>query len=151
MANRARAMRKSPGSPSANRATVAAGFVTGLLSGLDARGIDRREILVQVGIDRTVISDPGFRIPLQAYADLYGAVIRVLDDEGFALFASPLRPGTFEFMCRAAVGSATLGEALARAAKVADDPATFARHLAAAKLLAEQVTDTGEKRLLDWA
>ncbi len=64
-----------------------------------------------------MISDPGVRIPLQAYADLYGAVIRVLDDEGFALFASPLRPGTFEFMCRSAVGAATLGEALARAAR----------------------------------
>jgi len=109
--------RKSPAWAAKDRATVAAGFVTGLLSGLGGRGVDGKAILASVGIERAVLSEPAVRVPLQAYADLYGAVIRALDDEAFALFAAPLRPGSFEFMCRSAVGAPALGEALARAAR----------------------------------
>jgi len=44
-------------------------------------------------------------------------VARELGDEAFALFSVPLRRGTFEFLCRAMLGSRTLGEALDRAAR----------------------------------
>ncbi|HEX6634912.1 MAG TPA: AraC family transcriptional regulator [Usitatibacter sp.] len=105
--------RKSP----ADRATVAAGFVTGMLSGLGARGIDPHPLLRAAGIPASVLRDRRARVPIAAYVALYNAVVRTLDDEGFALFAAPLRPGTFEFLCRASAGSATLGEALDRAAR----------------------------------
>jgi AraC-like DNA-binding protein len=54
---------------------------------------------------------------LPAYAQLYGALIRAHGDEGFALFAAALRPGTFEFLCRSAVGAPRLHEALLRATR----------------------------------
>jgi len=100
-----------------DRATVAAGFVTGLLSGLVRRGQDIDGPLREAGVDKSVLADPAARVPLGAYAALYGAVIRAHGDEGFALFAAPLRPGTFEFLCRSAVGAVRLGEALDRAAR----------------------------------
>ena len=100
-----------------DRATVAAGFVTGLLSGLVRRGLDVDAPLREAEIDRGVLADPALRVPLPAYAALYDAVIRIHGDEGFALFATPLRPGTFEFLCRSAVGAPHLGEALDRAAR----------------------------------
>ncbi|HEX4942780.1 MAG TPA: AraC family transcriptional regulator [Usitatibacteraceae bacterium] len=103
--------------PASDRATVAAGFVTGLLSGLAARGIDRAVILREAGIRPAAIAGPRSRVPLPAYAALYDAAIRASGDEGFGLFELPLRPGTFEFLCRAVIGSRRLDEALDRASR----------------------------------
>lgn len=103
--------------PAQHRATVAAGFVSGLLSGCRERHLATDGALREAGIDPRALADPRARVPLPAYAQLYGALIRAHGDEGFALFAAPLRPGTFEFLCRSAVGAATLQEALARAAR----------------------------------
>lgn len=110
-----RAPRRTRSGP--DHATVAAGFVTGLLSGLAERRLDRNAPLQRAGIDPSLLADPTARVPLPAYAALYDAVIRAHGDEGFALFATPLRPGTFEFLCRSAVGARRLDEALDRAAR----------------------------------
>lgn len=106
-----------PPRPFTDRATVAAGFVTGLLSGFVDRGRDTRNVLLEAGIEPGTLSDPRARVPLPAYAALYGAAIRAHGDEGFALFALPLRPGTFEFLCRSAAGAPRLQEAIDRAAR----------------------------------
>lgn len=103
--------------PPLYRATVAVGFVTGLLSGLAERGLDRNGPLREAGIEPRLLGDASARVPLPAYAALYDAVVRTHGDEGFALFAAPLRPGTFEFLCRGAVGAANLGESLERIAR----------------------------------
>jgi AraC-like DNA-binding protein len=112
----------APGQPhptatSPDRATVAAGFVTGLLSGLARRGLDREGPLRQAGISPALLAHPTARVPLSAYAALYDAVIRSHGDEGFGLFAAPLRAGTFEFLCRSAIGAPHLDESLDRAAR----------------------------------
>ena len=101
----------------AHRATVAAGFVTGMLSGLRARGTDPAVLLDTAGIPRSFLADRDARVPIVAYAALYNAVVRHLDDEAFGLFPAPLRTGTFEFLCRGLLGSRTLGEALERAVR----------------------------------
>jgi AraC-like DNA-binding protein len=95
---------------------VAAGFVGGMLSGMRERGIDCGPALRAAGLPRGLGRGAG-RVPIDRYAALYNAVVRELGDEGFALFGAPLRPGTFEFLCRGVVGSRTLGEALERAAR----------------------------------
>src|SRR5579859_4831259 len=92
--------------------TVAAGFVTGLLAALPARR--RAALLREAGLDSGTAAT---RVPLEAYAALYNAVVAALDDEGFGLFARPIPRGTFEFLCRSVVGSRDLGEALDRAAR----------------------------------
>lgn len=100
-----------------NRATVAAGFVTGMLSGLRSRRIDPAPLLREAGIGREVLRDDTVRVPVASYAALYNAVVRRLDDEAFGLLRAPLRPGAFEFLCRGALGSRDLAEALQRAAR----------------------------------
>lgn len=106
--------RSAPTRPGTPRATVAAGFVSGMLSGLRARGLDPAPVLASVGLGTR---GRGGRVPIDRYAALYNAVVRALDDEGFGLFGAPLRPGTFEFLCRALMGSRDLGEALERAGR----------------------------------
>jgi AraC-like DNA-binding protein len=108
-----------PSSPqeASHRATVAAGFVTGLLSGLRSRGLDPSGLLAAAGMDARVLGDRQARVPIASYVALYNTVVRNLGDEGFALFSQPLRVGTFEFLCRAMLGSRDLGEALDRASR----------------------------------
>lgn len=99
-----------------NRATVAAGFVTGMVSGLRERGLDPLPLLAAAGLSAESLAD-GHRTPVGAYAALYNIVVRHLQDEAFGLFAAPLRPGAFELLCRGVIGAGTLGEALERAAR----------------------------------
>lgn len=96
---------------------MAAGFVSGMLSGLREQGRDAAPILAAAGLGPETLARRGARVPIDRYAALYNAVVRALEDEGFGLFRAPLRPGTFEFLCRSLMGSRTLGEALDRAGR----------------------------------
>ncbi|MBR0567906.1 AraC family transcriptional regulator [Azoarcus sp. L1K30] len=96
------------------RASVAMGFVTGMLAGLHRRGCEARPLLDAVGID---LADAASRIPVERYAMLYNLVVAELEDEGFGLFPHRMAPGTFEFLCRGMLGAATLGVALNRAGR----------------------------------
>lgn len=106
-----------PSQTDPHRATVAAGFVTGLVSGLRRRGIDPRPLLRSAGVAEASLADRDARVPIGAYVALYNAVARHLDDEGFGLFSAPMRVGSFEFLCRSVMGSRDLDEALRRAAR----------------------------------
>lgn len=106
-----------PSGTGAHRATVAAGFVAGMVSGLRLRGLDPLPLLRAAGVPAEILSEREARVPIAGYVALYNTVARHLDDEGFALFSSPMRAGTFEFLCRATMGSRDLGEALQRAAR----------------------------------
>lgn len=90
------------------------GFVTGMLAGPHQRGVDTRPLLAELDID---LADPARRIPLDRYARLYNRLTALQGDEGFGLFSQPLRPGCFEFLCRASLGAPTLAEALDRASR----------------------------------
>ena len=98
--------------PRRGRATVAPGFVTGMLAGLIHRGHDPAPLLARAGID---LADTASRIAVERYALLYNLCIEALDDEAFGLLPQPMPSGSFEFLCRAMLGAPTLGEALARA------------------------------------
>lgn len=93
-------------------ATVAGGFVSGMLAGVP----NAKRLLLDYNLPPVLLTDPSARLPLAEYAALYNQIVRRLDDEGFGLFSGPLRLGTFEFLCRAMVGEGTLKDALARAA-----------------------------------
>lgn len=90
------------------------GFVTGMLAGLERRGMDPGPLLQATGID---IADTARRIPVERYAALYNLINHELDDEGFGLFSQPMRCGSFEFLCRACLSAPTLAESLQRAGR----------------------------------
>ncbi|WP_295009569.1 AraC family transcriptional regulator [uncultured Dechloromonas sp.] len=96
------------------QATVAMGFVTGMLAGMQHRGLDPSPVLDALEID---IADTARRIPIDRYAALYNRLNRQLDDEAFSLFAQPMRVGSFEFLCRGCLSAPTLADALARASR----------------------------------
>ena len=66
-------------SPQRSQASVAMGFVTGMLAGVRRRQIDPAPILDALAID---IADTASRIPIDRYAALYNRLNRQLDDEG---------------------------------------------------------------------
>ena len=101
-------------SPTRTQATVAMGFVTGMLAGMARHRLDPQPVLQALDID---IADTASRIPLDRYAALYNRLNRLLDDEGFGLFAQPMRVGSFEFLCRGCLSAPNLAEALARASR----------------------------------
>ncbi|MCX7163672.1 MAG: AraC family transcriptional regulator [Rhodocyclales bacterium] len=105
--------RKSAGSSP----TVAIGFVTGMLSGVSRAGLAAGSLLDRAEIARDLLDERGARIPVARYAALYRLINESLDGEGFALFSRPLRRGSFEFLCRAALSAATLEQALERIAR----------------------------------
>ena len=72
--------------PTKSQASVAMGFVTGMLAGLQRQNIDPEPLLHSANID---ISDSNQRIPIARYAALYNLINRHLDDEAFGLFPSP--------------------------------------------------------------
>ena len=97
-----------------SQATVAIGFVNGMLAGLARHGIAAGPLLTAAGID---IADAASRVPVDRYAVLYNRINHRLDDEGFGLFSQPLRVGSFEFLCRGCISAPTLAEALLRATR----------------------------------
>ena len=135
------------------------GFVTGMLAGMLRRGLDPNPTLAGLGID---IADPARRIPVDRYAALYNRLNQLLADEGFALFAQPVRPGSFEFLCRSCLGAPTLAEALNRASRfltiVLPDLAVDIRHtgkraslnIRETRPLAEQADDPGRVFAFEW-
>ena len=88
-------------------------MLAGLTAQPDGRGRILR-LLADAGISASVLSDPDERISVTLYAELYNRLVGELGDEAFALFALPLPVGSFEFLCRSVMTSATLAEALDR-------------------------------------
>lgn len=105
---------KSASNTQTGRASVAAGFVTGMMAGVIRAGGDPLPLLEAAGIAARTLTDPALRIPVDRYAELYNLTTRSLDDEAFALFSAPMRLGSFEFLCRALVSAPSLGDALQR-------------------------------------
>lgn len=97
--------------------TVAIGFVCGILSGVARAGLTAESLLEHAGIAKRLLHDRRARVPVARYAALYRLINERLDDEGFALFSRPLRRGSFEFLCRAALSASSLEKALERIAR----------------------------------
>jgi AraC-like DNA-binding protein len=141
------------------QATVAMGFVNGMLAGLARHGIAAGPLLSAAGID---IADAASRVPVDRYAALYNRINHRLDDEGFGLFSQPLRVGSFEFLCRGCISAPTLAEALLRAARflrivLPDLVVAVRRHQGHAELLisesrrlADNPDDAGRVFAFEW-
>jgi AraC-like DNA-binding protein len=102
-----------------HQASVAAGFVTGMVAAHVARGARERvcHLLEQSGVPLAILVDPELRIDVDRYADFYNRLANDFDDEAFGMFATPLRRDSFEFLCRSVLGSSNLAEALDRTSR----------------------------------
>ena len=90
--------------------TVSIAFVRSAVQALDAAG--RATVLADAGIPAAALAQDAARVPAQAFARLWMAVARALDDEFFGLDARRMKVGTFAMLCHALAGQPTVGAAL---------------------------------------
>ena len=93
--------------------TVSIAFVRSALQALDAAGC--AAVLAEAGIAAPLLAQDSARVPAQAFARLWLAVARRLDDEFFGLDARRMKVGTFAMLCHALAGQPTVGAALRQA------------------------------------
>lgn len=99
-------------SAATEKGTISAALVEEALLELRRLGHDAEALLRGVDIDPPALAQPGARVPAALYARLWLASVRVLDDEFFAMNRRRMKPGSFAFMARAALGEASVGAAL---------------------------------------
>lgn len=109
--------RRSPaparsGNPSPNRATVAIGFVRGILAGLAFRPNELRIALKHAELATLDLDASNLRVGLAQYNALYRHLVEALDDEAFGLLSRPLRPGCFAWVAQSALQAKCLADAL---------------------------------------
>lgn len=95
--------------------SVSIAFVCSAVQKLDA---GRRAVaLAEAGIAPEALARADARVPAAAFARLWMAVARLLDDEFFGLDARRMKVGSFAMLCHALVAQATVGAALRQAVR----------------------------------
>jgi len=90
--------------------TVSVSFVQPALRALS--GPQQTAVLLEAGIDPALLARPEARVPADAFARLWMAVGRVLDDEFFGLDSRRMKVGSFAMVCHAVAAERQLGMAL---------------------------------------
>lgn len=90
--------------------SVSIAFVRSALRALD--GAQRATVLAEAAIAPALLDEPAARVPAQAFARLWMAVARLLDDEFFGLDRRRMKVGTFAMLCQVLAGQPTVEAAL---------------------------------------
>lgn len=90
--------------------SVAVYFVRAALHGLPPQRA--ATVLAEAGIDPQQLTDSGARVAASAFAKLWLAVARELDDEFLGLDSHGMPRGSFALICRGLIHSATIDQAL---------------------------------------
>ncbi|KGE04894.1 AraC family transcriptional regulator [Pseudohaliea rubra] len=77
-------------------------------------GVDPLPLLRHHRITPRLLREPHARIAIERFADLQVATMQALGDEALGYGQRPIPLGSWDMMCHAVIGSATLGQALAR-------------------------------------
>jgi len=89
-------------------------FVRTILLGYEKYGVDPSGALRQAQITPSQLRRPDARITAAQMETISGAAMRELDDEALGWFGRKLPWGSYGMLCRASLGSPTLGVALKR-------------------------------------
>jgi AraC-like DNA-binding protein len=92
-------------------------FVRGMLSGIQARGVQTRPFLVDSGIDPDLLEEASARVTGEQYVALFRLLVDRRDDDGLAFFSRPLPRGSFALIVRSGLGAPSLGVAMRRMAR----------------------------------
>jgi AraC-like DNA-binding protein len=96
------------------RDSVSVAFVREALEGLHRRGVDPAPLLASAGIAGGALTEAEARIPAAAFARLWRAVARAIDDEFFACDTRPMRVGSYATLCHLMLHTRNLHQALRR-------------------------------------
>lgn len=100
------------GSRLTQKDTVAIHFVSSAVSQLSAAA--RARVLREAGIPAEWLGSAQPRVPARAFATVWLAVARELDDEFFGLDRRRMKVGSFALLCHATLGARNLEKALQR-------------------------------------
>jgi AraC-like DNA-binding protein len=92
--------------------TVSMHFAAAAVARLEPAG--RERVLRAAGVPADLLHQPQARVTADAFATLWLAVARELDDEFFGLDRRRMKVGSFGLLCRAALHGRDLGHALQR-------------------------------------
>ncbi|HZT56949.1 MAG TPA: AraC family transcriptional regulator [Burkholderiaceae bacterium] len=95
-------------------------FVHGMLEGVVAQGHPVDGCLAQARIPPELLAQPGARVTVRQYVDLFAALIRTMGDDGLGFFSRPLRRGCMALIARSALDAPTLDAAIRRATRTFD-------------------------------
>ncbi|HSV71679.1 MAG TPA: AraC family transcriptional regulator [Methylibium sp.] len=90
--------------------TVSIHFASAAVARLTAAA--RRHVLAAAGIPPELLASAQARVPAQAFAALWLAVAREIDDEFFGLDRRRMKVGSFALLCQAVLPSGTLDRAI---------------------------------------
>jgi len=96
--------------------TIDSAFVSMLLEGAQAQGVDCTPILLRNQISRLTLSKANSRVPLDAFASLAIELMKILDDEFLGLADKPQPLGSFNMMCRSCISARHVHRSLKRTA-----------------------------------
>lgn len=99
-------------SRSAGKDLIAIHFVHSVLYGLRGDETRMRPLLEAAGIAPELLLDPQARVPAGAFAQLWRAVVREIDDEFFLCDSRRMPSGSFGLICHALLAQPTLDRAL---------------------------------------
>lgn len=97
--------------------SVSMAFVRAMLVGVQARGLHADALLLEAGIDASLLHEPGARVTGEQYVALFRLLVDSLDDEGLGFFSRPLPRGSFALFVRSALGAPNLERAMGRMAR----------------------------------
>lgn len=125
--------------------SVSIWFVRQALMGLRGRGLDAETLLERAAIPSALLHSDQSRVSAESFGTLWLAIAAQLDDELFGLDSRRMKVGSFALLCRNAVRTATLQEALGLSLQffnvVLDD----------CQLELDRVDGTAQVRLIDRA
>lgn len=87
-------------------------FVHSALRSIEQNGFDISSVLLESGIDPTLLESPQSRVTADHFSALWLAVARCLDDEFFGQDSHRMKVGSFAMLCRTLVNCKTLKSAL---------------------------------------
>jgi len=133
--------------------TVSIAFVRAAVEALPPDATAR--VLDRAGIPSDLLNVPTARVSARAFAALWMAVARDLDDEFFGLDSRRMKVGSFALLCQAVLHCGTIGHALKRCLRTfsifLDDMEGALRieHGEAAVRLANRIAEPGRRRFAD--
>jgi len=113
--------------PSATDHTLLASFVLPVTQALRLRGIDALEVIEELGINATDVTDPDSRILVSDLLSLWKTAVEITDDEALGLYvAEQVQPQMLHGLGFAWLASDTIYDALKRTVRFSKFMATFA-------------------------
>lgn len=90
------------------------GYLSALLQAADVSHAQAAELIVQLGLNATLLDDPDARLGEAEFSAVYRALAMALDDEMLRLFPRAFRHGALKFTCLALLDAKNLMVALHR-------------------------------------